>query len=156
MDKYYIAYGSNLNVTQMRVRCPGAKIAGTATLQDWRLVFRGGIIGSYLTIEPEKGSSVPVAIWRVSDRNEQALDWYEGFPRLYYKENFTVDCKDKKAGTTTQLTAFAYIMSPGRTIGEPTAGYMRTCLEGYDMFSFDKQILLDAYGRCMEGIRNEK
>ena len=32
---YYIAYGSNLNVAQMRMRCPHAAILGTACLTGW-------------------------------------------------------------------------------------------------------------------------
>ena len=35
--RYYIAYGSNLNVPQMRMRCPHATILGTANLKGWEL-----------------------------------------------------------------------------------------------------------------------
>lgn len=38
--RYYIAYGSNLNVRQMRMRCPHATILGTANLKDWELLLR--------------------------------------------------------------------------------------------------------------------
>ena len=38
--RYYIAYGSNLNVQQMRMRCPNASILGTAVLKDWELLFK--------------------------------------------------------------------------------------------------------------------
>ena len=38
--RYYIAYGSNLSVDQMAGRCPDARIAGMAVLQDWKLVFK--------------------------------------------------------------------------------------------------------------------
>ena len=55
MKRYYIAYGSNLNVQQMRWRCPGARIIGTSELKDYRLLFKGSKTGSYLTVEPEKG-----------------------------------------------------------------------------------------------------
>ena len=61
--RYYIAYGSNLNVEQMKHRCPDARVVGTATLEGWTLLFRGSKTGSYLTIEPKEGSSVPVAVW---------------------------------------------------------------------------------------------
>ena len=44
--RYYIAYGSNLNVQQMRWRCPGARIIGTSELQDYRLLFKGSKTGS--------------------------------------------------------------------------------------------------------------
>ena len=37
--RYYIAYGSNLNVRQMRMRCPHATILGTANIKDWVLLF---------------------------------------------------------------------------------------------------------------------
>ena len=49
--RYYIAYGSNLNVPQMQMRCPHATILGTAALKGWELLFKGSKTGSYLTIE---------------------------------------------------------------------------------------------------------
>ena len=59
--RYYIAYGSNLNIPQMRMRCPGARIIGTSVIEGYRLLFKGSRTGSYLTIEPQEGASVPVA-----------------------------------------------------------------------------------------------
>ena len=53
--RYYIAYGSNLNVGQMRMRCPHATILGTANLKGWELLFKGSKTGSYLTIEESEG-----------------------------------------------------------------------------------------------------
>ena len=47
--RYYIAYGSNLNVRQMRMRCPSARIIGTSVLKDYELLFKGSKTGSYLT-----------------------------------------------------------------------------------------------------------
>ena len=35
--RYYIAYGSNLNLPQMQGRCPGATIVGTSVIEDYRL-----------------------------------------------------------------------------------------------------------------------
>ena len=35
MKKYYLAYGSNLNVAQMQFRCPDAVVAGTAVIPDY-------------------------------------------------------------------------------------------------------------------------
>ena len=54
------------------------------------------------------------------------------------------------------LKAFAYIMHEDRPIGVPSIYYMKTCLEGYDTFYFDKQILLNAYKNSMEMCENEK
>ena len=68
--RYYLAYGSNLNVRQMMIRCPSARMIGTATIEDYRLMFKGSKTGSYLTIEPEEGCSVPVGVWEVTARDE--------------------------------------------------------------------------------------
>ena len=48
--RYYIAYGSNLNVQQMRMRCPSARIIGTSVLEDHKLLFKGSKTGSYLSL----------------------------------------------------------------------------------------------------------
>ena len=54
--RYYIAYGSNLNIDQMRYRCPEAKVVGTSVIPDFQLLFRGSKSGAYLTIEPKRGN----------------------------------------------------------------------------------------------------
>ena len=63
---YYFAYGSNLNRSEMRVRCPGAKPLTPATLAGWRLTFRG-----VADIEPAHDAAVPGALWRL-DRSTSA------------------------------------------------------------------------------------
>ncbi len=37
----YIAYGSNLNIPQMRIRCPGARIIGTSVIPDYEAAVQG-------------------------------------------------------------------------------------------------------------------
>jgi len=150
MKRYYIAYGSNLNVPQMRYRCPGATILGTANLKGWELLFKGSQTGSYLTIEQAEDSTVPVVIWEVTADDEKALDRYEGFPTFYYKKDIKVQYKGIRTGRRRTVTAFAYIMHEERAIGIPTAYYMRTCLEGYSTFRFDRMALLRAYEKCRE------
>lgn len=69
--RYYIAYGSNLNVRQMRMRCPTARRIGTSELKGYELLFKGSKTGSYLTVEKRPGSSVPVGVWEVSSSDEK-------------------------------------------------------------------------------------
>ena len=59
--RYYIAYGSNLNTEQMKMRCPDAQLIGTSAIGGCELMFKGSGTGAYLTIEPREGSSVPAA-----------------------------------------------------------------------------------------------
>ncbi|MFR8873463.1 MAG: hypothetical protein ACLVHV_08320 [Oscillospiraceae bacterium] len=54
-------------------RCPGARIIGTSELKDYRLLFKGSKTGSYLTIEPEAGYTVPVAVWEVTAEDEAGI-----------------------------------------------------------------------------------
>lgn len=154
--RYYIAYGSNLNVPQMRRRCPGATILGTATLKGWGLLFKGSQTGSYLTIEKAEGGSVPVVIWEVTEQDEKALDRYEGYPSFYYKKGIKVQYKGIRTGKRRTITAFVYIMHEDRPIGIPSALYMSTCLEGYDTFRFDRRVLMSAYDKCREACKNER
>ncbi len=37
--RYYIAYGSNLNIRQMRMRCPSARVIGTSDIAGYELLF---------------------------------------------------------------------------------------------------------------------
>ena len=140
MKRFYIAYGSNLNVRQMRMRCPDAVIIGTAFIPDYRLLFKGSKSGNYLTIEPHSGSQVPVAVWSVSERDELALDRYEGYPHFYYKTELELSL----AETGKKLTAFVYIMHEERKLGIPTSAYIRTCVDGYRQFGFDLKYLRKA------------
>lgn len=152
MIKYYIAYGSNLNITQMRHRCPGALVVGTGYINDYQLLFKGSKTGSYLTIEKAKGCKVPVAIWKVNEEHEKALDRYEGYPDFYYKKEIEIDFISIKRKLPHHSKAFVYIMHGDRKLGIPSSYYMQTCLEGYDRFGFDKRYLLKAFIISKEGM----
>lgn len=143
MKRYYLAYGSNLNVRQMSWRCPTAKAIGTAFIKDYELLFKGSKTGAYLTIEPKVGLEVPVAVWSVEPSDEERLDVYEGFPAFYYKTEFELPVR-YFSGKTAVRTAFVYIMHEERLLGLPSGSYVRTCLDGYRNFGFDESILLAA------------
>lgn len=68
-QRLYIAYGSNLNLEQMAFRCPTAKVVGKSELKDYELLFRGGRRGAVATVEPKEGSTVPVLIWEIQNRD---------------------------------------------------------------------------------------
>ena len=142
--RYYIAYGSNMNIPQMRMRCPGARIIGTSVIEDYQLLFKGSKTGSYLTIEPMEDAEVPVVIWEVTESDEKALDRYEGYPNFYYKKEMTLDIKGIRTGKVRRRDAFIYIMHEERELGIPSWYYVNTCLDGYRAFGFDEKYLFDA------------
>lgn len=150
MKKYYLAYGSNLNVRQMALRCPTAKAIGTAVIKNYELLFKGSKTGAYLTIEPKSGAEVPVAVWAVEPADEKRLDVYEGFPTFYYKTEIELPVR-YFSGKTVGRTAFVYIMHEERQLGLPSGSYVRTCLDGYRDFGFDESILLAALENSRKG-----
>ena len=149
--KYYIAYGSNLNVRQMGYRCPSAKIVTTGVLKNWRLLFKGSLTGSYLTIERAKGYEVPVAVWSVTNDDIARLDAYEGYPAFYYRKSFILACDDGKT-----RAVFGYIMHENRKVGIPSKFYVETCAEGYADFGFDNERLIEALEHSKEVELNER
>jgi len=153
--KFYIAYGSNLNLPQMRRRCPTAKPVGTALIPNYRLLFKGSKTGSYLTIEKATGYSVPVAVWEVTPMDERNLDRYEGFPMFYYKKEMTLNVKNRVTGRTSKKTVFAYIMHEDHLIGVPSTGYIDTCIAGYHSFGFDPEYLMQALDYSWEVCTHE-
>lgn len=145
---YYLAYGSNLNVEQMQMRCPGAIKVGSTIVDDYQLLFKGSKTGAYLTIEKKKGGVVPVGIWEVNKAHEKSLDRYEGYPNFYYKMKGTIDGEDGK-----KHRAFIYIMHEERALGVPSGYYVDVCMQGYADFGFDPKYLVEAIEISKKGAK---
>lgn len=139
MGKLYIAYGSNLNLAQMAVRCPSARVYAKGVLNNWELVYRGAERNSHATIKRKSGSTVPVLVWEIQPIDECRLDIYEGYPRYYFKKNIMVDIKGRKK------KAMVYIMDERQLPGRPSASYVETIRQGYtendmDISIFEKSL----------------
>ena len=101
--KIYAAYGSNMNIPQMKTRCPAASMVSTGYIHGYRLTFRGSGVAN---IERTQGRKVPVVLWEITERCEMALDLYEGFPSLYVKRKVKIETM---GGDT--VSAFVYVMA---------------------------------------------
>lgn len=140
--KYYMAYGSNMNIEQMAHRCPDAKVVCSGTLKGWELVFRGSANSAVATIEKKVGHSVPVVFWTISESDERELDVYEGYPHFYTKKMVTFT-----APSGERHCAMVYVMTPNKRIGVPSERYFGIIADGYRKFGFDVNSLsLAAYG----------
>jgi gamma-glutamylcyclotransferase (GGCT)/AIG2-like uncharacterized protein YtfP len=137
-NKLYIAYGSNLNLPQMAKRCPTAKVVGASEIKDYALLFRGGRNGAVATVEPCEGASVPVLLWKITPKDEAALDVYEGYPSFYDKETMELTLDGKT------VSAMVYVMTPGHRLGYPSDFYYNTIREGYKTAGFDTSVLEQA------------
>lgn len=136
--RLYVAYGSNLNISQMKYRCPGAKLYGTGEISDYELQFKGQPHSAFATIAPKEGASVPVAVWEISQKNEQALDRYEGCPSHYFKQDVPVQLDGE------EVSAMVYIMNLKMGFGLPSPYYYQTVLEGYHDCGLDTDTLEEA------------
>ena len=136
--RFYIAYGSNLNLQQMKYRCPTATVVGKSELVGYRLIFKGAPTNAYATIEESTHDTVPVLIWELKPQDEKALDRYEGYPTFYYKKDITVEVEG------TQVEAMVYIMNEKAQIGMPSLSYYEIIRTGYKNAGFDVSVLEEA------------
>ena len=132
-EKIYIAYGSNMNIEQMKRRCPKAIPIGKAILENYKLEFRG-----VANIIKCKGKKVPIALWYITDECEKSLDRYEGYPRLYRKEFIPITINGNKEN------AMVYVMNLGN-IAAPNINYLNIIKQGYKDFDIKTDILMEAY-----------
>lgn len=147
MDKYYLAYGSNLNLALMKKRCSFAEAIGCTILNDCKLAFKGSADDySYLTIEKEEGSYVPLGVYKINILDEFKLDRYEGYPNLYRKEFIEIELGHKK------VKALIYIMNDGFDKKIPSNQYLDICYQGYRDFSFDQKIL----DKALEDVKDKE
>ena len=144
----YVAYGSNMNLEQMAVRCPGARLVGTGLLRGYQLEFN-----RHATIVPtnDPGVAVPVAVWDITAQHEDRLDSYEGFPRYYRKLSCTVDLSEGEhiQGMVYQMCSFDYF-PPHETY---FAG-IRDAYESLGLRSEIKRVLQPALMRSYRRARN--
>lgn len=156
MSKYYFAYGSNLDVGAMKLRCPTAKKIGKGSLPNFKLAFRGRIGQSYLTIDPDFGSSVPIGAWQIENQDEKALDYYEGFPSFYKKAEMVLEVKTGQG--VELINGLIYIMDEGHLENVPSKAYLETCEQGYIDFglnaSFLEKAYQSAYASSVEQVQN--
>jgi hypothetical protein len=121
MIDLYFAYGSNMDKEQMRRRCPGAEIAGVASLRDYRFIINNR---GYATLLPAPGSEVPGVLWRLQPSDEAALDCYEGYPAGLYDKGY----RSIYDTAGNRLQAPVYIDHRNHTLGAPQEGYLERIL----------------------------
>ncbi|MEF3302509.1 gamma-glutamylcyclotransferase family protein [Paenibacillus sp. GYB003] len=145
-SKLYAAYGSNMNLIGMSVRCPESHVVGHGYIDNFTLEFR-----YYANIAEAPGQRVPVVLWRISGADEVRLDRYEGVHiGLYRKEILTARIEslyedDEQIGElkeSDEVRVMVYIMNPDtRPIEPPALSYYNTIREGYEQIGMSKRPL---------------
>lgn len=136
-SKFYLAYGSNLDMERMGRRCPYAVPVGVTEIYGYRLLFKKSKTGSYATIEQDANESVPAVVWKLSEYDELLLDRYEGVPRYYYKKQFQLPVWNMNGNRMKKpKTCMAYVMHEERQLGCPDFEYFDLLRGGYSDWKF--------------------
>ena len=136
--RFYIAYGSNLHLEQMKYRCPTATVVGKSELKGYKLLFKGTPTNAYATIVENEGSTVPILVWDIKPKDERNLDIYEGYPNFYYKKDIIIEVECR------EIKAMLYFMNQKAEIGIPSQRYYNTISIGYETAGFDATFLEEA------------
>ena len=128
----YFAYGSNLNLFQMKRRCKDSVFLKKYELKGYRLNFRSKYRAA--DIEKGKNSQVPGALFEISKSDEKKLDVYEDYPILYKKYYFSYYGKKVMTYTMVKKTPFKF----------PTEKYLNIVKHGYKDCNLEKKYLIRA------------
>ena len=131
----YFAYGSNLNLFQMKRRCKDSVFIKKYELKGYRLNFRSKYRAA--DIEKSKNSLVPGALFEISKSDEKKLDVYEDYPILYKKLYFTYYNK----------TVMTYIMVNKTEFRYPTERYLNVVKQGYKDCNLNISYLIRAFSK---------
>jgi cation transport regulator ChaC len=140
----YFAYGANMVLAAMALRCPKARLAGPAVLMDHRFaIIRGG----HGTVLRRRGASVHGVLWRLARSDEAALDLYEEVAAgLYRREWRAVESGGRRVAA---LVYVATATAPGR----PRASYLAGMIAAGRAYGFPADYLtaLEAIARTASG-----
>lgn len=130
--KQYLAYGANLNISEMAYRCPNAEPIRRVELRGWQLEFC-----RHATIRQRPNARLQAALWSITEDCEARLDRFEGFPKYYRKQIITV------LGQPTMV----YLINDDR-LETPSPGYYDTLRQGYKDWHLDSWYLVEALARA--------
>jgi gamma-glutamylcyclotransferase (GGCT)/AIG2-like uncharacterized protein YtfP len=136
----YFAYSSNMDLDQMRRRCPAAASLGVVRLAGWDILINTRGVA---TIVPKDATGIEGVLWSVTPACLTALDHYEGVADGVYRRALLEVERDSE--TVESLVYIAADCAPG----EPRTGYLETILRGAEQFG-----LSPAYRRRLDDLRS--
>lgn len=146
VNNLYCAYGSNMNIEQMKYRCPNSKIISTGTLEGYELIFN-----RYANVIKSKNESTPVVLWEIAPQDWKKLDQYEGYPSLYRKEIVAVTANGK-----TQNSLIYIMNSPDFAMSPPCKPYLDGIIQGCLQNDIDISHLDKAYCQSVAAVRKSR
>ena len=147
MTVKYFAYGSNLDLPQMKRRCPSSKLISKGSLSGYRLTFNrfsSGWGGGVADVIQEQGSKVWGLVFEISDTDLERLDRYEG----YYKDQNSLYERWKAVINTPngQISdVWVYTVVEKQKFVQPTVEYLQIIKDAAVKWNFPKSYQDDWY-----------
>ena len=148
-DTLYFAYGSNLDPAQMIARCPGSAPLEPAWLDGYQLRFSGVSRrwgGAPATIVANGDTTVPGLLYRMTPKDVDLLDGFEGFPTVYTRLHVPV--RDAKGNTREVIT---YQRVKDAPPAPPSMLYFHQIWRGYKALGLEEDALLHAVEEGLNG-----
>ena len=117
----YAAYAGNLDPARMARRCPHSPQQGTGWLEGWRLTFGGedlGWEGALATVVEDADQRVFVALYELSEPDEESLDEWDGASLGYYRK-----ARVRVSTLDGEVLAWLYVLNDYEG-GLPSARYL--------------------------------
>ncbi len=136
MEKYFIAYGTNINYNELTKAFPDAKILSYGYIQNYALEFVGYDGHAIATLAKKRGAKTPVAIWEFPPELRFTIANFEPFPYLYKRIKVTAI-----VGGKTKMRGEVYVTKQKLRHGRPSEEYLNTLRAGYREAGFDENLI---------------
>jgi len=131
--RYYYSYGSNMDIGQMKKRCPNANFQGKFILEKYKFIIN---CRGVATIIPDETCNLEGILWTISSDDENNLDKYEGVPILYKKNIISVSNTSKEEF----ISALIYIAT-NTSIGLARPKYIELILKAAKLHKFSEKYI---------------
>lgn len=130
---HYFAYGSNMDLEQMKTRCPsGYNLLGLGLLKGWKFFINSRGVAN---ITQRENSKVYGLLFEISESCLESLDSCEGYPDTYDRQKLTILLGDK------EIKAWIYIDGNFTRLGKPKLNYLERIVETAEKFEFPEDYI---------------
>ena len=135
MEKYFIAYGTNIKAEELAKSYPEAKIISYGYVKNYTIEFVGYDGHAIATATKKHGQRMPVAIWDFPKEMRYTLSNFEQFPYLYQRKTVVAHVGKLK------FRGEIYVTKQQLRNGIPSDNYLKTLKEAYLEAGFDPNII---------------
>ncbi len=135
MEKYFIAYGTNIKADELAKSFPEAKIISYGFVKDYALEFVGYDGHAIATAVKKRGERLPVAIWDFPKEMRYTLSNYEEFPYLYERKKVVAHVGRLK------MRGEIYVTKQELRHGTPSKEYLEALKSSYKEAGFDPKLI---------------